>query len=231
MQNTTWSKEVPISITVCDKEGVIVEMNDRSALTFANSGGRELIGKSLTNCHSPRDNRRIFEMITSKSTNVYTIEKEGKKKMIYQCPWYQDGEIGGLVEISFEIPDEIPHFIRGSRIIYHITQAATWQKALANNVYLPEEFDKDGFIHCSKKEQVVDVGNRYYTGQTELLILSINMDKLPSKLVFENLMGGDELFPHIYSPLPLSAVEFVGVFESNTDGKFDFPKEWNPNKA
>jgi len=33
--------------------------------------------------------------------------------MIYQAPWYQGGEYGGFIEISFVIPLEMPHFDRG----------------------------------------------------------------------------------------------------------------------
>jgi hypothetical protein len=50
-------------------------------------------------------------MDTNKS-NIYTIEKRSKKKMIIQVPWYMENEIGGLVELSIELPDEIPHFVR-----------------------------------------------------------------------------------------------------------------------
>jgi len=34
------------------------------------------------------------------------------KKLIYQGPWFQDGKYGGLVELSLEIPMEMPHFVR-----------------------------------------------------------------------------------------------------------------------
>ncbi|CUQ61167.1 Uncharacterised protein [Dorea longicatena] len=44
--------------------------------------------------------------------NAYTIEKNGVKKMIYQTAWKQDGVVGGLVEISMEIPGEMPHYMR-----------------------------------------------------------------------------------------------------------------------
>ncbi|MDD2576134.1 MAG: diguanylate cyclase, partial [Bacteroidales bacterium] len=46
-------------------------------------------------------------------TNAYTIEKEGLKKLIYQTPWYENGEFGGLVEFSIVIPMDMPHFVRG----------------------------------------------------------------------------------------------------------------------
>ena len=45
-------------------------------------------------------------------TNVYTIEKNGVRKMIYQTAWRVDGVVGGLAEISMEIPAEMPHYIR-----------------------------------------------------------------------------------------------------------------------
>ncbi len=45
-------------------------------------------------------------------TNVYTIEKTGRKKLIYQTPWYRAGEYAGFVELSLEIPWEMAHFIR-----------------------------------------------------------------------------------------------------------------------
>ena len=45
-------------------------------------------------------------------TNVYTIEKGGVKKLIYQAPWYQDGEYRGIVELSLPIPFVMPHFVR-----------------------------------------------------------------------------------------------------------------------
>jgi hypothetical protein len=54
----------------------------------------------------------VLELLGSRAKNVYTIEKNGVKKLIYQSPWYKDGEYAGFVEISLEIPLEIPHFVR-----------------------------------------------------------------------------------------------------------------------
>jgi hypothetical protein len=52
-------------------------------------------------------------MLRDHSTNVYTIEKNGVKKLIYQAPWYENGEYRGFVELSLEIPFDLPHFVRG----------------------------------------------------------------------------------------------------------------------
>jgi hypothetical protein len=51
-------------------------------------------------------------MMLEKRQNIYTIEKNGVKKLIYQTPWYQDGQYAGFIELSLEIPFEMPHFIR-----------------------------------------------------------------------------------------------------------------------
>jgi hypothetical protein len=44
--------------------------------------------------------------------NIYTIEKKGIKRLIYQTPWYTDGQFGGFVKMSLELPTSMPHFIR-----------------------------------------------------------------------------------------------------------------------
>lgn len=108
-----WYSDVPFAITVCDKNGVVLEMNEKSALTFSKDGGKSLIGKSLLDCHSERSKNMILEIMQSEKVNIYTIEKNGQKKLIYQCPWYAEGKMAGLVELSLVIPNDIPHFVRG----------------------------------------------------------------------------------------------------------------------
>ncbi|KAF0111407.1 MAG: PAS fold domain protein [Chloroflexi bacterium] len=113
MDKLNWINEVPFAITVCDKEGIILEMNEKSALTFAKDGGMKLLNTSMLECHPEQARMKILEMLASESVNVYTIEKNGIKKLIYQCPWYDNGHYGGLVELSLEIPIDMPHFVRG----------------------------------------------------------------------------------------------------------------------
>ncbi len=113
MSTQNWFSEVPFAITVCDEKGVVLEMNEKSALSFSKDGGKDLIGQSLLDCHSEKSRLMILEMMNSEKVNIYTIEKQGKKKLIYQCPWYTKGKMCGLVELSLELPDEMPHFVRG----------------------------------------------------------------------------------------------------------------------
>jgi transcriptional regulator with PAS, ATPase and Fis domain len=107
-----WVKEFPGAVTVCDCEGIVLFMNDKSQQTFAKNGGAELIGKSLINCHPEPARSKLLDMLANPRRNSYTIEKNGVKKIIYQSPWFQDGQYKGFVELSLEIPMEMPHFIR-----------------------------------------------------------------------------------------------------------------------
>lgn len=113
MHEKHWVDELHAAVTVCDENGVILEMNDKAAATFEKDGGRALIGKSLYDCHPEPARSRLQELMASQAPNCYTIEKNGIHKMIYQAPWYEDGKHRGLVEISFEIPSAMPHFVRG----------------------------------------------------------------------------------------------------------------------
>jgi len=112
MRDFDWTKEFPGAITICDPDGVILEMNERAASTFAGDGGRNLIGSNLLDCHPEPARTKTEELLRGQRTNAYTIEKGGKKKLIYQAPWYANGVYGGLVELSLEIPDTMPHFKR-----------------------------------------------------------------------------------------------------------------------
>ncbi|MBQ9474019.1 MAG: PAS domain-containing protein [Bacteroidales bacterium] len=103
-------EELPLAITISDAEGNILDMNQRSA--DVNSHGEKIIGNNLYNCHPPHAAAIIREMMQSHRTNAYTIEKNGVRKLIYQTPWYDHGEFGGLVELSIELPDNMPHYVR-----------------------------------------------------------------------------------------------------------------------
>jgi hypothetical protein len=107
-----WLEECPVSITVCDTGGIIVQMNQVAAESYRQWGGRQLIGTSMLDCHPELALTKLQELMDRQQRNVYTIEKNGIRKMILQTPWYQDGRYSGFVEMSFQIPLEVPHFIR-----------------------------------------------------------------------------------------------------------------------
>jgi ribosomal protein S6 len=71
-----------------------------------------LIGANILDCHPEPARTKLKGLLESGRANIYTIEKKGVKKLIYQAPWYKDGEYAGIVELSLEIPWDMPHFVR-----------------------------------------------------------------------------------------------------------------------
>lgn len=106
-----WAEDVDYAVTICDADCKILYMNRRSRETFAKHG--DIIGNNLMDCHSQASRDKIKEMLTTGTSNVYTISKGGVKKLIYQSPWKIDGKIAGLVETSMILPNEMPHYDRG----------------------------------------------------------------------------------------------------------------------
>jgi transcriptional regulator with PAS, ATPase and Fis domain len=108
-----WVKEFPAAVTVCDADGIIIEMNDKAEKIFEDDGGRDLIGRKVLDCHPDPARSELAGLMQARQRNIYTIEKNGVKKLIYQSPWYLNGEYAGFIELSVEVPFEMPHFVRG----------------------------------------------------------------------------------------------------------------------
>jgi hypothetical protein len=112
MNNDRWVLEFPAAITVCDATGVVLGMNERALTTFEADGGAALIGTNLLDCHPEPARTKVMEMLASGSHNIYTIQKDGIKKLIFQSPWFEGGVYAGFVELALPIPHQMPHFNR-----------------------------------------------------------------------------------------------------------------------
>ena len=82
--------------------------------------------------------------------------------------------------------------------IYHIVLPKVWENFQAQNFYEAESLRTEGFIHCSFREQIEGVLERYYRGVEQVLILTIDSEKLTSKLVNEPSTN-NEIYPHMPS--------------------------------
>jgi transcriptional regulator with PAS, ATPase and Fis domain len=109
----SWCDGLLAAVTVTDRNGIAIYMNEKSKTVFAKYGGEKLLGTNLLDCHPASAREKMEALLINEKSNSYTIEKNGIKKMIHQCPWYKNGEYAGIVEISFEVPENMPHFVRG----------------------------------------------------------------------------------------------------------------------
>ena len=112
MKNESWFEGFPGAISICDPQGVLLDMNAAAEKVFEDDGGRKLIGSNILDCHPEPARSKLQHLLSSREINIYTIEKDGQVKLIYQAPWYKAGQYAGFIEISFEIPSDMQHFVR-----------------------------------------------------------------------------------------------------------------------
>jgi uncharacterized protein (DUF952 family) len=99
-------------------------------------------------------------------------------------------------------------------MIYHITTKNHWDLAMAQGFYSADSIALEGFIHCSQKEQVEAVLERYFKVINDLLLLTIEPSKIAAPLKYELAPSVNEEFPHIYGNLNLYAVVCVEEIKS-----------------
>ena len=73
-------------------------------------------------------------------------------------------------------------------MIFHITTPETWETAQLINKYESTSLEKEGFIHCSTKSQVINIANTFYSDYEQLIVLEINPDKFLTLILNTILM-------------------------------------------
>ena len=94
--------------------------------------------------------------------------------------------------------------------IFHITTREVWEREKPSGSYRHESLETEGFIHCSNEGQVEATWRRIFGGESGLVVLEINVERLTSELRYEEGEPG-EPFPHVYGPLNVDAVTSVSV--------------------
>lgn len=105
---------------------------------------------------------------------------------------------------------------------YHGVPKAHWDALDLAEPYLPPDFERDGFIHCTDgREAISIVLTQYYKdARGDWLVLTIDKDRVTSPLKYEDPAG---IFPHIYGPLNRDAIVGVRPIGRAEDGTFLLP--------
>jgi uncharacterized protein (DUF952 family) len=90
-------------------------------------------------------------------------------------------------------------------ILYHITTQQLWEAQRLKEDFRDPSLETEGFIHASLKTQVPGTLNRFFAGKTGLCVLGFDVSKA-GKIVFEDLYGEGKAFPHVYGPIPKTAI-------------------------
>lgn len=107
--------------------------------------------------------------------------------------------------------------------IYRILPAADWAAAKIAGHFAGSAHDiRDGFIHFSTSAQVAETAAKHYAGLSDLVLLYVKANALTAPLKWEKSRN-DDLFPHLYGELPVSAVHRVEPLPLGPDGRHVFP--------
>lgn len=104
----------------------------------------------------------------------------------------------------------------GEHDVLHITTRAAWDAGCAAGAYEAPSLHSEGFIHCSRRDQLEATLARHFAGARGLVALVIEPSRLTSELKWEPAHG--VLFPHVYGPINLDAVMRVEAI-ADRDGR------------
>lgn len=106
---------------------------------------------------------------------------------------------------------------------YKVLTADQMAVLLKDGVFLGAPIDlADGYIHLSTAAQVTETVDKHFGGQTGLHVAAVDLGLLSDAVKWEPSRGG-QLFPHIYAPLPLSAVSAHMPLAREDDGAVLLP--------
>ena len=98
------------------------------------------------------------------------------------------------------------------RLLVHLVEPTAWRAALAEGALRPPSLDDAGLVHLSTPEQVHLPATRLFPGRRDLVLLVVDADRLADPVRWEPGVPEDPpsmRFPHLYGPLPTTAVVAV----------------------
>ena len=91
--------------------------------------------------------------------------------------------------------------------VFKICEKDEWENVQHSHFFEGSKIDKhDGFIHFSTSEQLKGTLEKYFKSKSQLYLLDVNTKDLD--IIWE-VSRNKQMFPHLYKPLPVSAVAKV----------------------
>ncbi|PSR62283.1 DUF952 domain-containing protein [Nocardia sp. MDA0666] len=109
-------------------------------------------------------------------------------------------------------------------MLVHLCTPAEWEQAQRIGERVAPSLESEGFLHLSAPHQVHLPANRLFAGRDDMLLLWVDVTRLTAPLRWEPGVPGDPgsmRFPHLYGPLPVTAVVRTSYYA--LDGKGTFP--------
>jgi uncharacterized protein (DUF952 family) len=107
-------------------------------------------------------------------------------------------------------------------LVYKIAPGELWRTAEMRGVFTGAPVDlADGYIHFSTADQTRETAAKHFSGQTDLILVAVDIAALGDSLKWEVSRGG-ALFPHLYGSLSMQAVRSTHAIPIDADGAHSF---------
>ncbi|TPG37426.1 DUF952 domain-containing protein [Mycolicibacterium hodleri] len=109
------------------------------------------------------------------------------------------------------------------RQLVHLCTTDEWENAKALGERTPPSLDSEGFVHLSSPQQVHLPANRLFAGREDMVLLRLDPALLGAPVRWESGVQSDPeamTFPHLYGPVPVSAVTSVTPYRPDAGGLF-----------
>ncbi len=114
-----------------------------------------------------------------------------------------------------------------THMIFKILTLPQWETLQATHEFKGSPDDKrDGFVHLSMGAQIQGTLDKHYsfakTGGDDLVVAAFEPSAFGDTLKYEVSRGGEK-FPHLYAPLPLSALTNHWVLKQSPNDGYELP--------
>lgn len=109
-------------------------------------------------------------------------------------------------------------------LIYKISTRSAYEAAVPTGQFqgMPIDF-QDGYIHFSTADQLAETLAKHFAGQGDLVLIAVRTADVAAALKWEVSRGG-ALFPHLYAPMPVAAVEWTAPIAVAAGGACTLPE-------
>ena len=106
--------------------------------------------------------------------------------------------------------------------VFRVCAEDEWERAKNNEFFAGSKSDlRDGFIHFSTLEQLKETLDKHFKFKSPLYLLEVETDDLEIEC---EISRNNQLFPHLYEPLPLSTVKNVYRIIVDAEGTHIIPE-------
>ena len=107
--------------------------------------------------------------------------------------------------------------------VFKVCEEDDWESTKKEELFFGSQADRrDGFIHFSTSEQLEETLEKYFKSKSPLYLLEVKTENV--ELVWE-ISRNNQLFPHLYRPLPLNMVSQVYRIFIDDEGKHIIPEQ------